>query len=194
MMLADAGNSEPLRLAAYMLAAGACLFAWRWECVQRSVARRDFYPAFWAWSALLLLAIAMLRASGLVESIADLGRDQAHAGGWYEQRRPLQAAMVAVMASAWILSTFLTVWRIPERRRRYLSFVLVTLSIVFFGAIRLVSLHHIDTVLYGTDVAGVRVVAWIEVGACFVAVAVVCATLFRHRFASQPLHAGSVAP
>ena len=94
--------------------------------------------------------------------VTELGRARASDEGWYASRRPLQMALVAVVATTWFVLVAVAVWRVPERRRRYLPMSIVVVTLVAFAGIRLISLHHLDSVLYHRGLYGVRWAAVVE--------------------------------
>lgn len=55
-----------------------------------------------------------------------------------------------------------TIWRVPERRSRYLPASLVLVGLMCFAAGRTISFHYVDSLLYRRDIGGVRLVAPIE--------------------------------
>ncbi len=171
-VVSEFANSDGFRVVLYLVTIAACAVAWYRE---RGAAGAGS-PAFWALSAVVLFSVFAVRMTGGLEALGDLGREHAHAAGWYADRRPYQAVAVVALGGTWLLTTFVTIWRIPERRRRYLPFILVMLAILFFGAARAVSLHHIDSVLYRTDIAEVRVVVWID-GSLWLAAAMLAGVL-----------------
>ena len=115
-------------------------------------------------TSLLLFGLAVARALDAPELITGLGRSEARSTGVYEGRRAFQAAVVVAIGLTWCVSVAVAVWRVPERRRRYLPAVIVTIALVAFAAVRVVSLHHIDQILYNRPIHGIRVVVFIELG------------------------------
>ena len=71
------------------------------------------------------------------------------------------------------------VWRVPERRRRYLPAALVVFTLVCFAGIRIISLHQVDTLLYNRPIRGVRIVAIVEL----TGVALTILATYWHPFA-----------
>ncbi|HYN35180.1 MAG TPA: hypothetical protein VES40_21325 [Ilumatobacteraceae bacterium] len=176
--MVDLLDSNALRIFAYGLAA---LLAASWGVRERrwtAVRHLDWWPFYWFMSAALLVVIGVGRAGALGDLISEIGREQARSNGWYDTRRSLQAAVVIVVAVVWFLGVAVAVLRVPPRRRRYLPHVILLSTIIAFAAIRLVSLHQIDTVLYRRDVAGVRIVAVVELS-LLVAAAMVTVTTAR---------------
>jgi hypothetical protein len=153
-------DSGSLRVAAYcLLAAQAFYWYVRERGAPRSPAR---WPTYWLLTGFLSLSMGVGRAGAIGDLVSELGREQARSSGWYEGRRSIQAIAVAVIAGAWVIGVIIAIWRVPPRRRRYLPSVVVVSTLVMFAMVRLVSLHQIDTVLYRRDIAGVRIVALVE--------------------------------
>jgi xanthine/uracil permease len=131
---------------------------------ERSLFRSSawLWPTFWFVTAGVLAAMSLGRTLELDELVTELGRSRARLAGWYRTRRGLQAALVGSVAAVWTVVVLATIWRVPERRRRYLPTAIVVFTMVCFVAIRLVSLHHADALLYNHSIAGVSVVAAVE--------------------------------
>jgi hypothetical protein len=162
--MVDVLDSSALRVVAYGVVA---LLTAVWGVRERrwiAVHRVDWWPPYWFTSAALLAILGVGRAGAIGDRISEIGREQARSGGWYDTRRTLQAAFVIAIAVVWFIGVIIAVLRVPPRRRRYLPHVILLSTIIALAAIRLVSLHQIDTVLYRRDVAGVRVVAIVELG------------------------------
>jgi hypothetical protein len=156
-------DSNWLRVAAYGVAAAACLHAGLRERRRRPIApSRDIWPPFWIITAVLLAVMALGRAAEIGDLISEFGRREAREEGWYEIRREYQAAAVATVGAIWLVAVVVAVWRVPERRRRYLPAALVVFSLVCFAGIRVISLHQVDTLLYNRPIRGVRIVAIVE--------------------------------
>jgi hypothetical protein len=122
-----------------------------------------FWPAFWFATGALLLSMAMARAINASEILTDIGRAQARSDGWYETRRVLQAWVIGIVTAVWGLTVVFAVWRVPERRRRYLPTAIAVFTLVCFDGIRLISLHQVDAVLHDHDLGGVTVGAVVEI-------------------------------
>lgn len=155
-------NSELARVAAYVVATAVCVLAWRQERANRPVNDRAIWPRLWIATAGLLFGFAIARLLGAPSLITDVGRAEAHSAGLYGARRGFQSGLVAFIAVAWCAAVLLSVWRVPERRRRYLPAIVVVLAIVAFAAVRAVSLHHLDQILYNRPIWGVRGVVYVE--------------------------------
>jgi hypothetical protein len=156
-------DSNWLRVVAYGVAAVACLHAGLREQRRRSILpSRDIWPTFWFITAALLAVMALGRAAEIGELVSEFGRREAREEGWYEIRREYQAAAVASIGAIWMVAVVVAVWRVPERRRRYLPAAVAVFSLVCFAGIRIVSLHQVDALLYNRPIRGVRIVTIVE--------------------------------
>ena len=156
-------DSAELRLVVYGVAAMSALVLWRRERDEVATCpERSRWPRFWLLSAALLAAMGVARAIDLGDVVADLGRDEADAQGWYDTRIVVQAAIVGAMASAWAVIVTAGIWRAIVRRGRYLPTATLLVSLLGFAAVRVVSLHHIDALLYRRDILGLRIVSLVE--------------------------------
>lgn len=177
-MVAAALDSNQVRIAAYLLLAALTGRAW-WSERRRS-ADQDVWPPFWLWSAGLLVMMAIGRTSGLADAVADAGRREALDEGWYADRRSLQAAVVVATGMTWLVVVTAACWRTPPaRRRRYLPFGLVVVTLVASAIVRVISLHPIDAVLHRRHLGPVRVGTVIELTQLLVAAAVVMSSTRR---------------
>lgn len=160
--MADLLDSGSLRSTGYLaLAVVAAILAWRERtCVDRE--RYDLWPRYWMWTALVLLTVGIAHAGHLGDLVAELGREQARQAGWYETRRGLQGLAVLGVSFGWCVTVLVAIWRVPPRRRRYLPSAIVVFTMLAFVAVRAVSLHHVDELLYNRGMRSVRFVAWIE--------------------------------
>ena len=131
-----------------------------------STRRRDtnssLWPTFWFVTAALVLAMAAGRGADTGQFLADLGRERAQSQGWYEGRRSLQAEVIGGIAVFWFVTVAVAIWRVPERRRRYLPTALTIFTVVCEAGIRIISLHHVDTLLHNRRVGDVTIGSIIE--------------------------------
>ncbi len=172
-IVADILNSNSLRVVAYLIVAAACAVVGRAERRVIQNSGLDLWPTFWFLTAGMLTVMALARATDLAELLTALGRSEARSSGWYEARRPIQAAVVISVSVGWFLSVAVAIWRVPERRRRYLPAAIVVFSLICFAAIRMVSFHYVDAFLYNHPIVGVRIGSIVELGG--VALALVAA-------------------
>lgn len=134
------------------------------EHVRPPQQRPDWWPAYWWTSAILLVAMGGARVGSLEVLVEDFGREQARAGGWYESRRNLQGLVVLVLGGVWLVGVLGAIWRVPPRRRRYLPHAIGVSGLMAFAAVRVVSFHYVDALLYRRGIGGVRFVSIIELG------------------------------
>lgn len=156
----EAADADGWRVIAYLVVAGLALRAFQNE--RRRDSDPSAWPTFWLMSTGLLIAMAVGRAGHVGAWMADLVRDRAVDRGWYEDRRSLQAAVVALVGGSWLATVALSCWRIPERRRRYLPVSLALATMGAFTAVRLVSLHQVDGLLQRRLDVGLRVSTVVE--------------------------------
>jgi hypothetical protein len=189
--MAEFLDSSALRVVTYGVV--ALLAAWWGIRERRTIAAHgvDWWPFYWFLSAILLLVMGAGRVGGLGDLVSEFGREQARSGGWYDTRRNVQAVVVIGVAVAWFIGVAVAVLRVPPRRRRYLPHIVVLSTIIAFAAIRLVSLHQVDTVLYRRDVAGVRIVSIAEL---FMLVAATVVMITTARFSHDAKPADSPEP
>jgi hypothetical protein len=161
----EAFNTNTWMVAVYLVAAAlACLTGLREQSAQRALRTTDLLPVFWFLTSALFGSMAIAHAGGLGGAVAEYARSGAYADGWYESRRPIQVVVVGAVALIWAVVTLLALWRIPERRRRYLPMTIATTTLMCFPVIRLVSLHHVDTLLYRRSIEGLGIGVIIEFG------------------------------
>jgi len=143
------------------------------------------WPMFWFATGGLLFVMAAGRASNISDLLTDIGREQARPGGWCEVRRSLQAWVIGAVAASWAMTVAVAVWRVPERRRRYLPFAIVVFTLVCYAGMRLISLRQVDAPLHIRDLRGVTIGSIIEV-AILLLVVIVSAWRFRGANSGRP--------
>lgn len=175
-------DSGSFRFGMYLVV--ACVALWWGEHERRRmrVERHEWWPTYWYTSALLLATMALGRAGTIGDRIGEAGRSQAVEGGWYEAREAIQHGAVLAVTVVWAIGVIVAIWRVPPRRRRYLPHALAISALFAFAAIRIVSLHQVDTLLYRRDIGGIRFVALIELS--LLAATVLAATIWS-RFPSR---------
>jgi hypothetical protein len=161
---------EWLRVVGYVVAAATAVRAGRRE--QRRV-RIDAspWPTFWFLTAGVLLMMAIGLSADLGGWIAELGRRIAHSEGWYAERRKPQAIAVGSIGVIWFVVVVASLWRVPERRRRYLPTTLTIFTMLCFAGIRLISLHQVDA-FYHHQVLGAQIGTIVELGLLVFTIAV----------------------
>ena len=155
-------NDKTLRVAAYACAAALAYVAgFRAWSLSRRTSR--VVPLFWLATGCVLAVLALSREVDLAGHIATIGRDVFRTEGWYPDRRPVQeASVVAVLAAAAFIGAA-GVFLIALRRRAQIipGFVAVV-ALATFLAVRAISLHDIDAVLYRRSIRDVQVNALAE--------------------------------
>lgn len=159
-------------VAAY-LAAAVLLLANR-----QLAARLGLAGTFWLATGLLMLALGINKQLDLQTWFTQVGRDMAHAQGWYDDRRAVQAAFIAVLALGGVAVTVFmrrllrTAW---DQYRLCAVGVVVTMV---FVVVRAATFHHVDRML-GMNFAGLRVNVVLELGG--IALVLLGAVLWRRR-------------
>ena len=157
--MAELLDANSFRAGMFGVAVLAMIAAWRREQVSldriEAAKHRVLWPVCWLLIGAVYASMALALGFNLSTSIGGVGRDLARSEEWYESRRPLQAAAVSIVGVAWLTIIVVGIWRVPQRRRRYLPSALLCTSLVCFAIIRLVSLHHVDRIVARTEVAGV---------------------------------------
>jgi hypothetical protein len=156
-----------LRVCGYLILAALCFLSARREDPDSA----GSWPPFWLLTGGLFVFMAIGRAGDVADLVTDAMRDRAVEGGWYESRRRFQGLIVAGLGLTWFILVMTACWRVPARRRRYLPMIVIVLTIGFYAAVRIVSLHQIDGLLHRRQVAGARYGTIIELGLLFLAAA-----------------------
>lgn len=172
----DSAFIDGVTFAAYLATALACAR----EAAQPAAAARG-ENRFWRISALMLVAIGLARYVELHLVLAEVGRELAVHGGWYEGRRPVQkwlvyglgVALLAFLALPWLR-------RQPVRPGRHAALAGVTL-LAAFAAARVMSAHRIDVVLRRT-IHGLKWEWVLELAG----IALVALGVLAHRLSSRP--------
>ena len=150
-----------LRSAGYLAVAAAAVWA-GWREQRRVKDNPNLWPMFWYLTGLLFLVMGLGRILDIGGIVSEIGRLEARNGGWYNSRRKYQAMMVGAVGGIWFVAVLIALWRVPERRRRYLPMTLLSFTIICFAGIRVVSLHQIDGLLYRRGIAGLKFSAAFE--------------------------------
>jgi hypothetical protein len=130
-------------------------------CARRAwVSRRDAALRgkpfrFWTACALIMLALCVNKQLDLQTLFTEIGRDLAKAEGWYNHRRPVQAAFIAGLALAGIAALAYVLWFIRGARFQYYLALVGLLFTGCFVITRAASIHHVDEFLRFT-IAGIK--------------------------------------
>ena len=155
---------------AYLIAAVSCLVAWR-SAAADSGSPDVTGPRSWPWllMAVTLVAAAAGRRLDVDTSTADLGRELAASGGWYDIRRPIQVALILALLILWVGSVRALLLRHRRVREPYLPTAIVVGSLIALVTVRSVSLHVVDAGLTRFGTVGITTGAMLETSAALLA-------------------------
>ena len=106
--------------------------------------------------------LALARNLDFGPEITSAGRDFAKAHGWYPERREYQRAVDILLATGCgALALSVLAFR-PWRERGRIVASCLFLALLAYVAIRAVSYHNVDQLLYNRSIDGVRINAIIE--------------------------------
>lgn len=137
--------------AVYLVVCGQCLWA---GLAARKRGRPGSDTAWWIGLATLFVALFAWRVTGIEESLRTVLRGMLRADGEYGARQELQGPLSAAAVLAASLMAFLG-WRVYARTRtgsltRLVAVArLAMIGLVSLVALRLISLHVADKLLYG---------------------------------------------
>ncbi len=142
----------------------------------------------WWGIACLLGFLGVNKQLDLQTALTELAKLLAHAGGWYEGRRVVQLAFIAVLLALAALSLFALVRFGRPALARLRVALIGTVLLALFVCVRAVSFHHVD-ILFGTDVHGFRLNWILELSGIFV-----LAYAARVEIASAGVGPGAATP
>lgn len=153
---------------AYLLAATGCVCAaWR---EQDDGGEIPGIVPFWSSLAVGMLALGINKQLDLQSLFTQVLRDMAKANGWYEQRRPLQAAFIFVIGAVGVV-TLALIPRIGHAFPRSAKVALTGVAMIFaYVVIRAASFHHVN-IMTDHYILGLKVNWIIEIGG----ISIVCA-------------------
>lgn len=142
-----------LTVALYFAASTNC-----WITAHKIVSATSFHrhdDRSWRFIAILFLALGVNKQLDLQTALTEVGRIIAHAQGWYDQRRSVQVAFIAVVAFT-CLAMAITVLILMRRAPAPTWLALTGTGLVLaFVLIRAASFHHIDRFI-GERILGLR--------------------------------------
>lgn len=152
--MAISASASPFSLAAacfYVVVALAALLARSRAILQRQTA---WHAQVWVIVAVLFLALALIRCFALEEWLRTDLRAVLLDRAAYDQREAIQKPLVAISFVAAASLAAATVYSVVQRVKGPRSVVSIaalacTGGMIFLLAIRLISLHSVDTLLYG---------------------------------------------
>lgn len=165
----------------YVAAAIACFVVWnRLRSAADSDPSAARTGAFWLAAGILLAIMGVGRALGAT-LIADLGRRLARSEGWYDNRRPLQAA--AAVGVTILLVAIVSALVVSRRRRQELDvpMAIAMSALVAFAISRSVSLHEVEANLNGPKPLGLELGDWLELTLVLVAIGVATSRALQLR-------------
>ncbi len=141
---ADAALVLPpwITTATYLWLAIACVWAWR---AGKGPGGR-LAATTWLALAAIFLALAAARTLGLQAKLTGTVRELAREEGWYYARREVQARVV--LAAAALASLAPAAIAVHVRSTRMILALSPIAALLGFLAVRAVSLHQVDAVLY----------------------------------------------
>ncbi len=158
----DTGNLPWVIVGAYALAAILAVFSAR-------AARTSGERRFWWMAALMLLFLCLNKQLDLHTYLTDFFRQMARRQGWYQQRRPIQAAFIVIIAIiTLVVGAYLVKFTISASVGvRFTTIGLILLAT--YIALRAASFHHLDSAL-GRMVNGVKVHNYVELSCILVVI------------------------
>ncbi len=142
-----------LTVALYFAAATNCWITAREIASATSCHRHE--ERSWRFIAILFLALGINKQLDLQTALTEVGRMIAHAQGWYDQRRSVQVAFIAVVAFICLATAIALL--ISMRRAPAPTWLALTGTglVLAFVLIRAASFHHIDRFI-GERILGLR--------------------------------------
>jgi hypothetical protein len=113
---------------------------------------------FWTIAALLIFALGLNKPLDLQTNLTAWAREIARDGGWFDRRREVQAAFVALLALATTLAAAALGWWARNLRPPVWLSLTGLLALAAFVLLRAASFHHVDVALR-TPLLGTR--AWV---------------------------------
>jgi hypothetical protein len=120
------------------------------------------WSSFWMLMIGLLGIMAFARLTDVGDLVTDIGRERARDAGWYGSRRTIQVSVMVLGAVLGGVAAVLVITRAPQRWHRFVPVSLAVTALLVFVVVRLVSLRHVDDVIHGRHVGGVRVGTLVE--------------------------------
>ena len=136
--------------------------------------------ALWLVMATVLLLLGINKQLDLQSLFTEIGRVAAHAQGWYEDRRGVQFAFIAVVALAGLVVVALFAWLARGALKDFRLPLTGMAFIVSFVVIRAASFHNVDELL-GSAILGLKMNWVLELGG----ISIVAYGAHRRRISPQ---------
>jgi hypothetical protein len=143
---------------AYFFAAAVAAFLYH---RQEEVSKRSQLGKLYLTITLVLCILAFMHLMNLGGDVADNVRMVAKQGGWYGDRRPMQAKLILFVTSVSAIGLTALLIKFKQVVRPVLPVILALSACVIFTIIKTISLHQIDGVL-AKHVGPARLGAWIH--------------------------------
>ncbi|MFN0144949.1 MAG: hypothetical protein ACKVT1_00445 [Dehalococcoidia bacterium] len=158
--MVDILNGSAFRVALYFVAACCCVVA----AGRNSAPGTPRPPAVYAWwtFAAGLVLLGLLRELDGGAWITDRLREAARTEGWYRERRPVQRDLILELTVAAAFGLISLVAFSRGWLRSVMPAFVVFSGLYWFAAVRLVSLHSVDALLYNRTFEGLRLVTVVE--------------------------------
>jgi hypothetical protein len=102
---------------------------------------------FWGLVLFSMLLLGVNKQLDLQTWFTEIGRDLAHEQGWYEVRRPLQVAFIALIALVGGGATVFLAFTMRHVLSRVVGALFGLGALVTFVIVRAASFHHVDVLL-----------------------------------------------
>lgn len=155
-------NGNGLRVAAYLVAAALAFLAVSREARTSDRSRR--LAACWLILGLTMVGLGLARVIDFGPWLTGFGRHQARIEGWYDDRREVQYWTVWGVVAATALASLLVLLAAPRETRPALPASLCLLALGGFVAVRAISFHNVDAVLYRYHYRGLLLNTACELG------------------------------
>jgi hypothetical protein len=127
----------------YLLAAAACLYAWRLEArAAHGRSSSTIIPRFWLVLGILLGLLGINKQLNFQTLLGDVGRNAAEEQGWFEHRRTIQKLFVLCAGIVGLGLIGGLTWWIRRNWRRYLLGVIGLALAGLYAALRAATFNH----------------------------------------------------
>ncbi len=136
---------------AYFGVGAMCVTAWKREDWAFLRGGRGLRPRFWLLAGAAMLALGLNKQLDLQTLATSLGRGLAKSQGWYENRRLVQGVFVAIIAVVGLGAAIVGARWLRSAWKRYWPAWVGLVYLGVFIVVRAASFHHLDDVLFKTE-------------------------------------------